>query len=324
MEDPNLTMEEYIDLEAEKARRHDFPAIVFDDPLATDHKISSEPTVSPLDDNEIDFKISFDESDDEDYTFIYDKNSFSYKLISINDLKLDLENDDNKVNISSDDVFVEQSDNGIDTNVDAQYHEFDEDFETNHDIHSESVIMKDYFIIIKVMIQKLFHKGMPLIFIIKNLYVPFGIPFDPKHIYKDGAYTNSCGGQDMTPPLRDHRHLWLRYEGQEYTDADIVDFKGRLEKIYDRQVHRVQALEFDTLIEEMRGAMVDRLRMEHTDAQGKVVFTSHAWRRLFEIRGPLVHELILEFFNTFRIPKGVFVLDTAGTLQFQLTGLDAV
>nr|GEY10190.1 hypothetical protein [Tanacetum cinerariifolium] len=89
MDYPDITMEEYLELEAEKARRSDFPAIIFNDPLAIGHKISSKPTISPLDDNETDFKISFDESDDEDYTIIYDKSLFSYKLISIKDLKLD-------------------------------------------------------------------------------------------------------------------------------------------------------------------------------------------------------------------------------------------
>ncbi|GKA03758.1 hypothetical protein Tco_0676539, partial [Tanacetum coccineum] len=58
------------------------------------------PTVSPLNDNKIDFRISFDESDDEDYTVIYDENSFSYKIISVNNLKTDSEND-NKVNMPS-------------------------------------------------------------------------------------------------------------------------------------------------------------------------------------------------------------------------------
>ncbi|GJS84387.1 hypothetical protein Tco_0750928 [Tanacetum coccineum] len=43
-------------------------------------------------------RISFDESDDEDYTIVFDKNSFSYQIISTNDLKMDLENDNEKVN----------------------------------------------------------------------------------------------------------------------------------------------------------------------------------------------------------------------------------
>ncbi|GKD44625.1 hypothetical protein Tco_1269270 [Tanacetum coccineum] len=128
MYDPNITMEEYIRLEEEKARRrskvynwetatygkiwdnedvHDlgsveneFPAIVFNDTLISKVTQSCEPTVSSLND-EVDFKISFDNSDDEDYTIIFDKNSFSYKIISTNDLKTDSETDNEKVNMPS-------------------------------------------------------------------------------------------------------------------------------------------------------------------------------------------------------------------------------
>ncbi|GKG05220.1 hypothetical protein Tco_0325306, partial [Tanacetum coccineum] len=91
MDDLNITMEEYIRLEEEKARRrgkvynwetatygkiwynedvHDlisveteFPAIVLNDALTFEVTLSYEPTVSPLNDNKIDFRISFDESD---------------------------------------------------------------------------------------------------------------------------------------------------------------------------------------------------------------------------------------------------------------------
>ncbi|GJW05513.1 hypothetical protein Tco_1564369 [Tanacetum coccineum] len=129
MDDPNITMEEYIRLEEEKARRrgkvynwetttygkmwydedvHDlrsveteFPAIVFNDALTFEVALSCETTVSPLNDNQIDFRISFDESDDEYYTVIYDKNSFSYKIIYVDDLKTDLENDNDEVNMPS-------------------------------------------------------------------------------------------------------------------------------------------------------------------------------------------------------------------------------
>ncbi|GJY75724.1 putative reverse transcriptase domain-containing protein [Tanacetum coccineum] len=115
--DPNITIEEYIRLEEEKARRnvkvynwetatygkiwydddvHDlrsveneFPAIVFDDAFTSKVTPSYEPTVSPLNDNKIDFRISFDESDDEDYTLIHDENLFSFR------------NDNDKVNMPS-------------------------------------------------------------------------------------------------------------------------------------------------------------------------------------------------------------------------------
>ncbi|GJW13296.1 hypothetical protein Tco_0017429 [Tanacetum coccineum] len=91
MDDPNITMEECIRLEEEKARKRVIS-------LKSGETLSYEPTVSFLND-EIDFKISFDDFDDEDYTVIYDKNSFSYKIISVNDLKMDSENDNDKVNM---------------------------------------------------------------------------------------------------------------------------------------------------------------------------------------------------------------------------------
>ncbi|GJR51911.1 retrovirus-related pol polyprotein from transposon TNT 1-94 [Tanacetum coccineum] len=48
----------------------EFPAIVFNDTLTSEATLSCEPTVSSLNNDEIDFRISFDESDDEDCTSI--------------------------------------------------------------------------------------------------------------------------------------------------------------------------------------------------------------------------------------------------------------
>ncbi|GJS31181.1 hypothetical protein Tco_0491801 [Tanacetum coccineum] len=87
-------MEEYVRLEEEKARRR---GKVFNWETTTYATLSYEPTVSYLNNDEIDFKISFDDSDDEDYIVVFDKNSFSYKIISTNDLKTDLKNDNEKV-----------------------------------------------------------------------------------------------------------------------------------------------------------------------------------------------------------------------------------
>ncbi|GJX50831.1 hypothetical protein Tco_0277676 [Tanacetum coccineum] len=89
MNDPNITIEECIRLEEEKARRHGkvynwetatygkiwndddvhdlrsiktkFPAIVFGDAFTSEVRLSYEPTVSPPNDNETEFRISFDE-----------------------------------------------------------------------------------------------------------------------------------------------------------------------------------------------------------------------------------------------------------------------
>ncbi|GJV50950.1 hypothetical protein Tco_1446691 [Tanacetum coccineum] len=129
MDDPNITIDGDIRIEEEKAHRrgkvynwktttygkmwydedvHDlrsveteFPAIVYNDAFTSEVALSCEPTVSPLNNNKIDFRISFDESDDEDYTVIYDKKSFSYKIISVNEMKTDSENNNDKFNMPS-------------------------------------------------------------------------------------------------------------------------------------------------------------------------------------------------------------------------------
>ncbi|GJX93250.1 hypothetical protein Tco_0347836 [Tanacetum coccineum] len=90
MDNLNITMEEYIRLKEEKARRH-----------GKVYNWETAKYVSSLNNNENDFRISFDESEDEDYTVIFDKNSFSYKIIYVNDLKTDSENDNEKVNMPS-------------------------------------------------------------------------------------------------------------------------------------------------------------------------------------------------------------------------------
>ncbi|GJW35548.1 hypothetical protein Tco_0058468 [Tanacetum coccineum] len=60
-------------------------------------------------------------------------------------------------------------------------------------------------------------------------------------------------------------HAWLRFDTQDYTEEEIRDFETQLGK----------------------------LRMEHTDAEGQVLFTNYAWRALFGIRGPLVREFMV-------------------------------
>nr|GEU63420.1 hypothetical protein [Tanacetum cinerariifolium] len=93
MDDPNITMDKYIKLQAKKAQRRDFkadfPAIVYNDASTSYENVSSKPTISIYNaiKTDFDFSISFFDSDDEDYTFICDKDSFSYKLIPVDNLK---------------------------------------------------------------------------------------------------------------------------------------------------------------------------------------------------------------------------------------------
>ncbi|GKB52334.1 hypothetical protein Tco_0903087 [Tanacetum coccineum] len=415
MDDPNITMEEYIRLEEEKARKHGkvfnwetakygkiwndddihdlrsvetkFPAIAFNNEVSS-KALSCEPTVSSLN-NEIDFRISFNDSDDEDYTVFFDKNSFSYKKISTNDLKTDSENDNEKVMTSLpspepaiscfddldffkyfeneflaivyNDALTSKSDlltepilnpqhvDEFDLKNETSLSEYDEEeqnvlyfddlfpfnvihlndlklyednddneiniiqsskgnlnthrsnmlMETSHDKIEKNFNEESFVLELNVNIVTWIYlfNGMLLCFIM-NLYVLFGIPFDPKRYYKDGDYM-----------------LMLRrprYQGLEYSDADVADFEERLERIYSREIHMVQVVDFQGMHELMRDGLFARMVMEHRDDAGVVVFASRAWVRLFDTRGPLVRELILEFLSTLRFGEVLLDLDAPG------------
>nr|GEW09194.1 ribonuclease H-like domain-containing protein [Tanacetum cinerariifolium] len=93
----------------------------------------------------------------------------------------------------------------------------------------------------------------------------------------------------MALPSRNERHAWLRFNTQGYTNEEIQDFKAR--------------------------DITDRLQMEHTDAEGYVLLTSYAWRTLLGIRGPLVREVILEFFCTLRQLIAILGLHTVEEME---------
>ncbi|GJT23908.1 hypothetical protein Tco_0893845 [Tanacetum coccineum] len=122
MDDPNITMEEYVQRKTERALKN---AIAYDDALTSKLEFSYEPTVSPQHVDEVNWKIetSLSESDDENYTIIYDNDLFSYKIVYANDLKLDIENGDDKIDIKqfSRDIFIEPSHDVISIDVGSRY-----------------------------------------------------------------------------------------------------------------------------------------------------------------------------------------------------------
>ncbi|GJX56078.1 hypothetical protein Tco_0285975 [Tanacetum coccineum] len=276
MDDPNITMKEYIRIEEEKSRRrgkvynwetakygkiwdnkdvhnlgsveNEFLAIVFNDMLTSEAALSCEPMVSSLNNDKIDFRISFNESDDEDCTptvscfddlsffkdfenefpaIVYnkaptsksdllteptvspqhidefnlkDETSFSecdeveqnvlyfndlfpFNVIYPDDSKLDKDNDDDKIDIKH-----SSGGNVINTDDGAYAHGSNKLLETSHDT-SNKIFKTETFIKelnFNIMTWNHLNKGMSFIFLIKNLYVPFGIPFNPKVFYKDG------------------------------------------------------------------------------------------------------------------------------------------
>ncbi|GJW78962.1 hypothetical protein Tco_0140644 [Tanacetum coccineum] len=205
MVDPNITMEQYIRLKEEKARKHEkvfnretakygkiwydediydlrsvedeFLAIAFNDEVSS-KTLSYEPTVSSLND-EIDIRISFDDSDDEDYTVIFNKNSFSYKVISSNDLKMNSVNDNEKVNLPS--------------------------------LPSPEPAIKDQNV---VYFNDLF---------------PFNI------IHPDDLKSEKDNDDNEIDIIQSSGGMIAEAKGLEYTDADIADFESRLARIYRRE-----------------------------------------------------------------------------------------
>ncbi|GJV64110.1 hypothetical protein Tco_1474938, partial [Tanacetum coccineum] len=72
-----------------------------------------------------------------------------------------------------------------------------------------------------------------------------------------------------------HVIQYLRYEGLQYTDADIADFEMRLARIYRREVHRVHVFNFGGLPDLMVEGLSARMLIEHKDAQGIVGFGAY-------------------------------------------------
>ncbi|GKA27444.1 hypothetical protein Tco_0713612 [Tanacetum coccineum] len=137
-------MERYISAKEEKAQKHgkvsveiEFPAIYLNDGLSSENTLSCELTVSSLN-NEVDFIISFDDSNDEDHTTQYD-------------------------------VFSKVNTTYKDPDFDAHVRRIDS--------HYTALLTS-------------------------NLYILHMAPL----------------------PLREQRHPFLRYQGLEYTDANIADF----------------------------------------------------------------------------------------------------
>ncbi|GKD94200.1 hypothetical protein Tco_1374037, partial [Tanacetum coccineum] len=311
MDDPNITVEEYIRLEKEKAQKrgkvfnweiakygkiwddediHDlrsidteFPTISFNDEVSS-KTLSREPTISSLND-EIDFRVSFDDSDDEDYMptvsyvddldffkdfekefpaivyndaltfksdlltkpilnprhidefdlndetslFEYDEEEqnilylndlFPFIIICPDDLKSEKDNDDNDIDIIQS---LEGNEITPGSNVLSK---------TSHDKINKTFRIRSFVMNLKVNIVIWNYCGM-LFYLIMNLYVPFGIPFDPKRYYKDG---------DCVLMLRRPR-------------VQVFDFRG--------------------LPDLMDEGLSARMLMEHRDAQGIVGFGTY-------------------------------------------------
>ncbi|GKB31297.1 hypothetical protein Tco_0870698 [Tanacetum coccineum] len=85
-------------------------------------------------------------------------------------------------------------------------------------------------------------------------------------------------------------------------------------------VNQVHVLDFARLADGIKQTLGDRLSMVYDGDDGQALFISQTWRRLFEVRAPVVREFMLEFFSTYKMSDIKMGLDLADTLCFQLGG----
>ncbi|GJX15739.1 hypothetical protein Tco_0216571 [Tanacetum coccineum] len=178
-------------------------------------------------------EVSLSEYDEE----IVSRFNDLFNVIHLDDSKLEKDNHDNDIGImqSSEGDEITHGENGIS--------------ETSHDKIIKTFETGSFVINLNIVIGEYYVNEMLFILII-NLYVPFGIPFDPKRYYKDGSHTKVVEAKelDMAPLLAaDQRHPWLRYQIEEYTEGIRHSYEQRLETIWSRSVNRVHILDFEGL-----------------------------------------------------------------------------
>ncbi|GKD24750.1 hypothetical protein Tco_1230964 [Tanacetum coccineum] len=327
MDDPNITIEEYIRLEEDKARRHgkvynwgtttygrnwyddnvhdlrsvetEFPAVVFNDTLTSEVALSCEPMVSSLDDNKIDFRISFDESDDENYTLF---NDLDYLKDFENEFPAIVYND---ALTSKLDFLTEPSINP--QHIDEFNFKYDTSFSKCGGEKENILYFNDLFpfnIIYPDDLKSDQDNDDKKI----DIEQPWGdisvIPL-PDEINTDvGAYA-----QESNKLLKTIISIWRIEPKTPNTQYWIPYGYGvPISDLYGIWLFYLEIKDISTL------GLSGRMLMEYRVAQGQSVFTNRAWRRLFEVQGLVVHEFILEFFSTFRFGDTVLNLDTVGAL----------
>ncbi|GJT69282.1 hypothetical protein Tco_1028568 [Tanacetum coccineum] len=80
---------------------NEFPAIVYNDALTSKSDLLNEPTISPRHIDEFDLKdeTSLAECDEEEQNVLYFNDLFPFNVIYPDDLKLDTDNDNDKIDI---------------------------------------------------------------------------------------------------------------------------------------------------------------------------------------------------------------------------------
>nr|GEW56427.1 hypothetical protein [Tanacetum cinerariifolium] len=177
---PEPTVSCINDLDFYKDFKNEFLAIVYNDALTSKSDFSTKPTLRPqhIDESNLKDETSLSEYDEVEQNVLYFNDLFPFNIIYPDDRKSDKVNNDNEIDI------IQSS--GGNKNIQG----LNKLLEGSHDKISKVFIMRSFVMELNVNIVAWIYlvKGM-LFNLIKNLYVPFGISFDPKWHYKDGDCT---------------------------------------------------------------------------------------------------------------------------------------
>ncbi|GJY16143.1 hypothetical protein Tco_0386565 [Tanacetum coccineum] len=262
MDDPNIIMEEYIRLEEVKAQRHgrtfnwktarfrkvkyyededdyftdfetEFPAIVFDNTLTSDTALPCEPTISPPNENKIDYRLSLDKSDDEDYTVIFNEYLFSYKIISINDLKKDSENYEILKPSSSEPTFDYLDDLDYFNNFENEFPAivYNDVLTSKPDLEIEPHVSSEHIDKFETSLSEYDEEKQSTLHFSNSFPLDEIFPNDPKTIEdSDDDIDIAQPYRYMAPlPHRDLRHPWIRYKVYGYDEGIIHRFGSEVE-----------------------------------------------------------------------------------------------
>ncbi|GJW35133.1 hypothetical protein Tco_0058053 [Tanacetum coccineum] len=133
---------------------------------------------STIDEFNLKDETSSSEYDEVEQNVLYFNDLFPFNIIYPDNLKSDKENDDNEIDMIQ----------SLGGNENTQW--LNKLLEASHDKINKVFIMKSFVMELNVNIVAWNYLVNGMLFnLIKNLYVPFGIPFEPKLYYKDGDFT---------------------------------------------------------------------------------------------------------------------------------------
>ncbi|GKF20834.1 hypothetical protein Tco_0069472, partial [Tanacetum coccineum] len=151
----------------------------YNDALTSKSDFSTKPTLCPQHIDEFDLKdeTSLSEYDEVEQNILYFNDLFPFNIIYPDGQKSDKDNDDNEIDM------IQSSRGNENTQRSNKL------FEESHDKINKVFIIKSFVMELNVKIMAWNHLVNGMLFnLIKNLYVSFGISFDPKRYYKDGDY----------------------------------------------------------------------------------------------------------------------------------------